>query len=49
MSAAQSVDDLTQMKQIPEFAEIVVATADIFRRRAVGLLRALIGPLDRNE
>ena len=33
---AQSVDDLAQVKQIPEFAQIVVAIADIFRRRAVG-------------
>jgi transposase len=29
VSAAQSVDDLTQVKQIPESAQIVVAIADI--------------------
>ena len=49
MSAAQSVDDLAQVKQIPESAQIVVAIAAIVRRRSVGLLRAPIGPLGRNE
>ncbi len=49
MSAAQSVDDLAQVKQIPESAQIVVAIADIVRRRSVGLLRAPIGPLGWNE
>lgn len=49
MSAAQSVDDLAQVKQIPESAEIVVAIADIFRRRSLGLLRAPVGPLSWNE
>src|SRR5271157_3097644 len=49
VSAAQSVDDLAQVKQIPESAQIVVAIADIIRRRAVGLLGAPIGPLGRNE
>ena len=37
------------MKQIPESAQIVVAIADIFRRRSVGLLGAPIGPLAWNE
>ncbi|HEX7533225.1 MAG TPA: hypothetical protein VF340_08310 [Methyloceanibacter sp.] len=49
MSAAQSVDDLAQVKQIPEAAQIVVAIADIVRRRSVGLLGAPIGPVGRNE
>ena len=49
VSAAQSVDDLAQMKQTPESAQIVVAIADIFRRRSVGLLGAPIGPLAWNE
>jgi len=49
MSAAQSVDDLAQVKQIPESTQIVVAFVDIFRRRSVGLLGAPIGPLSWNE
>ena len=49
VSAAQSVDDLAKVKQIPEAAQIVVAIADIVRRRAVGLFGAPIGPLGRNE
>ena len=49
VSAAQSVDDLAQVKQIPEAAQIVVGIADIVRRRSVGLLGAPIGPLGRNE
>jgi hypothetical protein len=49
VSAAQSVDDPAQVKQIPEAAQIVVAIADIVRRRAVGLLGVPIGPLSRNE
>jgi len=49
VSAAQSVDDLAQVKQIAEPAQIVVAIAAIIRRRSVGLLRAPIGPLGWNE
>ena len=49
VSAAQSVDDPAQVKQIPEAAQIVVAIADIVRRHAVGLLGAPIGPLSWNE
>jgi hypothetical protein len=49
VSAAQSVDDLAQVKQIPESAQIVVAIAAIVRRRSVGLLGAPIGPLGWNE
>ena len=37
------------MKQIPESTQIVVAIADILRRRSVGLLGAPIGPLSGNE
>ena len=48
-SAAESVDDLAQVKQIAESAEIVAAIADIVRRRSLGLLGAPIGPLGRNE
>jgi hypothetical protein len=49
VSAAQSVDGLAQVKQIPEAAQIVVGIADIVRRRSVGLLGAPIGPVGRNE
>ena len=49
MSAAQSVDDLAQVKQIPEPAQIVVAIAGIVRRRSRRRLRAPIGPLGWNE
>jgi len=49
VSATQSVDDLAQVKQIPEAAQIVVGIADIVRRRSVGLLGAPIGPVGRNE
>ena len=49
VSAVQSVDDLAQVKQIPKSAQIVVAIADMLRRRAVGLLGAPIGPLSWNE
>jgi len=49
MSAAQSVDDVAQVKQIPESAQIVVAIAAIARRRSVGPLGAPIGPLGWNE
>jgi hypothetical protein len=49
VSAAQSVDDLAQVKQIPEPAQIVVAIASIVRRRSPRRLRAPIGPLGRNE
>jgi hypothetical protein len=49
VSAAQSVDDLAQVKQIPESAQIVVAIADIVRRRSPRRPRAPIGPLGGNE
>ena len=49
VSAAQSVDDLAQVKQIPEAAQIVVAIADIVRRCSVGPLGTPIGPLSWNE
>src|SRR5271163_3118837 len=49
VSAAQSVDDLAQVKQIPESAQIVVAIADIVRRCSSRRFRAPIGPLSWNE
>jgi hypothetical protein len=49
VSAAQSVDDLAQVKQISEPAQIVVAIAGIVRRRSRRRLRAPIGPLSWNE
>ena len=49
MSAAQSVDDLAQVKQIADAAEIVVAILGGLHRRTAGLLWAPIGPLSRNE
>jgi hypothetical protein len=49
VSAAQSVDDAAQVKQIPESAQIVVAIAAIVRRCSPRRLRAPIGPLGRNE
>ena len=48
-SAAQSVDDLAQVKQIPESAQIVVAIADIVRRCSSRRFRAPIGPLSWNQ
>jgi hypothetical protein len=49
VSAAQSVDDLAQVKQIPESAQIAVAIVAIVRGRSVGRLWAPIGPLGWNE
>ena len=49
MSAAQSVDDLAQVKQIHESAEIVVAIADIVRAAFGRPARRPIGPLRWNE
>ena len=44
-SAAESVDDLAQVKQIAKSAEIVAATTVIVRRRSPGLFCTPIGPL----
>ena len=49
VSAAQSVDDLAKVKQIPEAAQIVVAIADIVRRCSSRRFRAPIGPLSWNQ
>ena len=50
VSAAQSVDDPAQVKQIPDAAQIVIAlAAALVCRRAVGLLGDPVGPLGRNE
>src|SRR5690242_11163289 len=49
MSAAKSVNDVAQVKQIPESAQIVVAITDVVRWCSLGLLRAPIGPLSWNE
>ena len=49
VSAAQSVDDLAQVKQIAESAQIVVAILGGVHERPPGLLWAPIGPLSRNE
>jgi hypothetical protein len=48
-SAAQSVDDLAQVKQIAESAQIVVAILGGVHERPPGLLWAPICPLSRNE
>ncbi len=48
-SAAQSVDDLAQVKQIAESAQIAVAILGGLHRRTPGFLWAPIGPLSRNE
>jgi hypothetical protein len=47
VSAVESVDDLAQMEQIAESAEIVVT--GVFRRRLPGLFWAPIGPAGWNE
>src|SRR5208337_3796099 len=48
-TGSQSVDDLAQVKQIAEPAQIVVAIAAIVRRCSPRRLRAPIGPLGWNE
>jgi hypothetical protein len=49
VSAAESVDDLSQVKQIAEPAQIVVGVAGVVCRRSLGLGRTPIGPVGRNE
>jgi hypothetical protein len=44
----ESVNDLAQVEQIPESAEIV-GTTIIVRRRSPGLLGVPIGPVGRNQ
>ncbi len=48
-SSAQNADDLAQVKQIAESAQIVVAILGSVNQRAPGLLWAPIGPLSGNE
>jgi hypothetical protein len=48
-SAKESVDDLAQVEQIAESAEIVGTLSGIVRRRSRGLLGVPIGPTGRNE
>jgi len=47
VSAAESVDDLPQVKQIAEPTQIVVSVVVVSRR--LGLFPAPIGPVGRNE
>jgi hypothetical protein len=49
VSAAKSVDDLAQVKQIAEPAEIVGTIAGIVCRRSPGLLGLPIGPVGRDQ
>jgi hypothetical protein len=48
-SAKESVDDLAQMQQITESAEIVGILSGIVRQRLPGPLRVPIGPVSRNQ
>jgi hypothetical protein len=49
VSAAESVDELAQMEQITEPAEIVAALSGIVRRRPPGLRGPPIAPVGRNQ
>jgi hypothetical protein len=49
VSAVESVDDLAQVEQITESAEIVDTITGLVRRRSPGLLCTPIGPAGRNE
>src|SRR3954466_1023161 len=49
VSAAKSVHDLAQVKQIAEPAEIVGTIAGIVCRRSPGLLGLPIGPVGRDQ
>jgi hypothetical protein len=49
VSAAESVDDLPQVKQIAEPAQIVVSVAGVVVKRSLGRFQAPIGPVGRNE
>jgi hypothetical protein len=49
VSVVESVDDLAQVEQIAESAEIVATITGIVRRRSLGLLYAPVGPAGRNE
>ena len=49
VSVVESVDDLAQVEQIAESAEIVGTITGIVCRRSPGLLCAPVGPVGRNE
>jgi hypothetical protein len=49
VSAVESVDDLAQVEQIAESAEIVGTITGVVRRRLSGLFWAPIGPAGWNE
>jgi hypothetical protein len=49
VSVAESVDDLAQVEQIAESAEIVGTITGVLRRRLRGVLWAPIGPAGWNE
>jgi len=49
VSAVESVDDLAQVEQIAESAEIVGTMTGVFRWRLPGLFWAPIGPAGWNE
>jgi hypothetical protein len=49
VSAAESVDDLPQVKQIAEPTQIVVSVSVVVVSRRLGLFPAPIGPVGRNE
>jgi hypothetical protein len=49
VSVVESVNDLAQVEQIAESAEILASITGIVRRRSPGLLCAPIGPVGRNE
>jgi len=49
VSVVESVDDLAQVEQIAESAEIVATITGIVRRRSLSLLYAPVGPAGRNE
>ena len=49
VSVVESVDDLAQVEQIAESAEIVTTITGIVRRCSLGLRCAPVGPVGRNE
>jgi len=49
VSAVESVNDLAQVEQIAESAEIVGTITGVFRRRLPGLFWGPIGPAGWNE
>jgi hypothetical protein len=49
VSVAESVDDLAQVEQIAESAEIVATITGTVGRCSIRLLFAPVGPVGRNE